>query len=126
MAELTKRLHAAVAVLVGDGPLKRRLASAYCEHLQDLRPEELPEGLRQDFVHLREMLHRHRPVSGESAVVASVRKLSATELTGLARIVLDLWGSMVRQGAAGERLKVVSPADAPASSPSPAVLGERR
>lgn len=127
MTHLKDRFHAAVRELTAAGPVKARLEKGWCGHLQALAPEELPEELRAGFVRLTEAMHRHRPVPGQSAARASVRKLSEGEAAELAALVVELLVVACR-GAAGapgeQRLKVVGGSQAQGDVP-PALLVDR-
>lgn len=128
MTQLKNRFHAAVRELAAAGPVKARLEQAWCGHLQGLAREDLPEELRAGFGRLAEALHRHSPVTGQSAVSASVRKLSEAEAGELAALVVELLVLACRSAAAAQaeqRLKVVGGSEAEADVP-PALLVDRR
>jgi len=108
MSQLADRLQAAVYQLVGDGSVKTRLAQAYCGYLSDLDEDGLPEESRARFVSLRESLHQHRPCGTETAVQASVRKMSASEADAHAVGIVQLLLQVLREQGSGERFKVVA------------------
>ena len=83
--------------LARSGPIKDRLADAYRNHLALVTAEELPEGLRAEFRACHDALTRERPLRGEDAVRATVRKLSAYEADELACSVVRLFAAMVRE-----------------------------
>ena len=85
--------------LVRSGPIKDRLAEAYRNHLAFLRAEDLPESLRQEFRACHDALTRERPLRGEDAVRATVRKMSSSEADELACSVVRLFAAIVRESA---------------------------
>ena len=101
-------LEGAALSLVRSGPIKDRLTEAYRNHLAFVRVEDLPEGLREDFRACHEALTRERPLHGEDAVRATVRKMSSTEADQLACSVVRLFAAIVREYAADEAHAMVA------------------
>src|SRR5215472_12291262 len=97
-----QRLEAAALTLARSGPIKDRLADAYRNHLALVTAEELPEGLRAEFRACHDALTRERPLRGEDAVRATVRKLSSNEADELACSVVRLFAAIVREYATVE------------------------
>lgn len=95
-----EKLQQATLCLSQDGPIKDRLATAYDAHLNAVEAESLPENLRADFGALCEALHREAPQVRESAVRASVRKMSSHEASSYAAMVVRLFAAMARVEAA--------------------------
>ena len=58
MSPFAQRFAAAVHTLIGDGPVKQRLASAYSEFLADVAATDLPSALQRDFGGLAEVRRR--------------------------------------------------------------------
>jgi hypothetical protein len=108
MSYLAERFHAAVTVLVGDGPIKERLASAYVENLDDLEKTEFPTDLRDAFGFLQTALHAERPIGREPCVKATVRKMSTSQARVHADAIVMLYAELVRHGQRAEPLRVVS------------------
>ena len=92
-----QQLEAAAMTLARSGPIKDRLADAYRNHLALVSAEELPEGLRAEFRACHDALTRERPLRGEDAVRATVRKLSSHDADELACSVVRLFAAMVRE-----------------------------
>jgi hypothetical protein len=107
MSYLAERFQAAVDVLVGDGPIKERLAVAYVENLDDLEETEFPVDLRDTFETLQSTLHKERPVGREPCVRATVRKMSVHQAKGCAGTIVLLYAALVRHGERAEPLRVV-------------------
>src|SRR5690349_10072412 len=72
-------LQQATITLSQGGSIKDRLADAYATHLIQVDVEELPESLRDEFECLCQAMRRERPLPRESAIRASVRKMSNEE-----------------------------------------------
>jgi hypothetical protein len=100
MTTTWEKLEGAALALVRSGPIKDRLAAAYRNHLAFVRVEDLPEALREDFRACHDALTRERPLRGEDAVRATVRKMSSTEADQLACLVVRLFAAIVREYAA--------------------------
>ena len=107
MCQISDRFFSAVRTLSGDGPIKQRLVSAYKEHLEDLRDEQIPESIRQKFESLRQAVNAVGPANGESAVHASVRKMSPVDAQRYTTSILLMLSELVRVKGGGERLAFV-------------------
>jgi len=107
MSYLAERFQAAVTALVGDGPMKERLAAAYVENLDDLEDTEFPANLRQEFVDLELALHAEHPIGREPCVRATVRKMSNFEARAHAGTIVMLYAELVHHGQRAEPLRVV-------------------
>ena len=97
MTDHVDRLHAALLVLVGDGPVKQRLIKAYEDYLVDIHEDELPIPLKQPFADLRHDMHRVSPLNGEGPICASVRKMSGSEASDCAGRLVTLFGELAAQ-----------------------------
>jgi len=97
MATTWEQLEGAALSLARSGPIKDRLADAYRNHLAFVRVEDLPEVLREEFRTCHDALTRERPLRGEDAVRATVRKMSASEADELACTVVRLFAAIVRE-----------------------------
>lgn len=102
MTTTWEQLEGAALSLVRSGPIKDRLADAYRNHLAFVRVEDLPEALREDFRACHDALTRERPLRGEDAVRATVRKMSCSEADELACSVVRLFAAIVREYATDE------------------------
>jgi len=88
-------LYAAQALSLA-GPIKHRLINAYASHLAMLKPDELPREVRDDFAELESSLCAVRPMRGETALQATVRKMSDHEAARYAQRIVNLLGTLVR------------------------------
>lgn len=122
MCQISDRFFSAVRTLSGDGPIKQRLVAAYKEHLEDLPEEQVPDSIRQKFESLRQALTAVGPCNGESAVHASVRKMSPVDAQRYATSILLMLGELVRVKGSGERIAFVK-TGRPVVETEPAVPG---
>jgi hypothetical protein len=97
MATTWEQLEGAALSLARSGAIKDRLADAYRNHLAFVRVEDLPEVLREEFRACHDALTRERPLRGEDAVRATVRKMSGSEADELACTVVRLFAAIVRE-----------------------------
>ena len=86
----------AAQLLVTAGPVKQRLAQAYTAHLSRLTGDEIPREYRDEFAAIGARLESVQPLRGETAVQASVRKMSDFEAAAYAVRIVDLLGAMIR------------------------------
>jgi hypothetical protein len=96
MSTTWEQLEGAVLSLARSGAIKERLSDAYRNHLEHLDAEEFPEPWRAEFCACRDSLTRERPLRGEDAVRATVRKMSNEEAEAVAQCVVRLYGAWVR------------------------------
>jgi hypothetical protein len=94
-----EQLEGAALSLARSGSIKDRLADAFRKHLVQVDVEELPEALRAPLRACRETLTRERPLRGEDAVRATVRKMSSQEADEVAADVVRLYGALARETA---------------------------
>jgi hypothetical protein len=101
MSQIVDRFEAATHTLLGDGPVKNRLGSAYSAYLEDLEQVELPIPGMSEFSELHAAMHSAGPVGRLSPVAASIQKMSAAEAAAHARTILRLYTELLamEQGA---------------------------
>ena len=94
-ASARERFQSATMSLVRSGPIKDRLADAYRRHLAEVREEELPREMREEFRAVSRTLTREPPtLRGEDAVRATVRKMSIDEADSIACSVVRIFGAL--------------------------------
>ena len=86
--------HSATLELVRSTPIKHRLIGAYRRHLAELREEQLPRELRENFLKVVRSLSSVRPQRGEDEVAASVRKMSNHEADECAALIVEIFGAI--------------------------------
>ena len=97
---LSAQLEAAVLTLAGHGTLKDRLCAAYCDHLDDIREQDLPEEVQAEFSAMSRAMHGARALPGDSVVRASVRKFSTEQAQAFAALIVRSYVLRVRELAA--------------------------
>ena len=113
----------AVVALCDTGSVKERLARSFIQYLDGIREDELPSGQRGVFAELRQRLHGARPMAGEHPILASVRKMSASQAADCARCIVDLYTATIAQEQLGRPLHLVDTGEAaPAAAAVPEFL----
>ncbi len=108
MSSAWEHFFAATSMLATSGPIKHRLATAYRTHLATLDADEVPKEIRDEFCSLSNCMSSVPPLRGESAVQATVRKMSDTEADGVAMRIVNMLGIIARnQSAARPKLRAV-------------------
>jgi hypothetical protein len=90
-------LHRATHELASCESIKHRLITAFSKHLHELDPEVLPPEHRGRFESLAARLTCVRPLRGETAVAATVRKMSNLEASECAHQLIDLMADVIGQ-----------------------------
>ena len=94
MSAAWESLHLAVRELAAASCIKQRLTSAFSNHLSHLEAADLPPDARPRFRDLQTRLTAVPPMRGESAICATVRKMSNEEAAACARSIVDLFGAL--------------------------------
>lgn len=90
------RFGTALTVLAGHGHIKNRLIQAFEDNLRDIDDASLPRPVSQAFTRLRDRMTAVAPLNGEGPICASVRKMSIVEADECARILVDIYGDLLR------------------------------
>lgn len=88
--------HKATLELAKSAALKQRLADAFARHLLDMPASAMPGALRGDFESLRKRMTEVSPLRGETAVTATVRKMSLDEADACAARIVALLDALHR------------------------------
>ena len=108
MSSAWENFFAATAMLASAGPIKHRLAEAYRTHLANIDEDDLPKELREEFSSLSSCMSCVRPMRGETAVQATVRKMSDIEAGTVAMRIVSMLGALARnQTAQRPKLRAV-------------------
>lgn len=91
-----EQFHSATVALVGSGSIKQRLLTAYVNHLASLTEDQLPREIREEFDSFCRGMRAVRPLPGEDAVRATVRKMSASDASGYAVQIVNMLGVISR------------------------------
>lgn len=96
MSSAWENFFAATAILASAGPIKHRLIEAYRMHLAGLEQDELPKEIRDEFSSVCKCMSCVRPLRGESAEQATVRKMSDLEAGRLSMRIVNMLGVIAR------------------------------
>ena len=107
MSSAWEHFFAAAAILASAGPIKHRLAEAYRTQLADLDKNDLPKEIREEFSSLSHCMCSVRPMRGETAVQATVRKMSDQEAGGIAARIIGMLAVVARQQNVRPKLRAV-------------------
>jgi hypothetical protein len=96
MSSAWEHLFAATVVLASSGSIKQRLLEAYRAHLATLDRDEVPKEIREEFCSVSNCLSCVRPMRGETAEQATVRKMSDIEAGQIATRIVNMLGVVAR------------------------------
>jgi hypothetical protein len=91
-----ENLHKATLELAGSATLKQRLTDAFSRYLQEMSAADMPGELRPDFEALCQSMTQVCPMRGETAVAATVRKMSIHEADACAARIVALLDALHR------------------------------
>lgn len=104
-------LHDAIVVLTGHENAKTRLTNAWVGLLESVSSDELPDGIRETFLAMRDKLTAHQPVNKEHPIVASIRKMSPMEASSCAQDIVHIYLQVV-SAESPVQLRLVDTSDA--------------
>jgi len=96
MSSTWETFFSATVILASAGPIKQRLTEAYARHLAKVAESDLPKEVREEYVALERSLSAVRPMRGETAVQATVRKMSDHEAGKHAAQIVTLFGAITK------------------------------
>ena len=97
MSRVYDRLESATLLLARSGAIKDRLNGAWRQCLANRETDDVPRELRLSFLELSSAMQRERPLRGEDAVRATIRKMSNEEAEGHAALIVRMFCRMTRQ-----------------------------
>lgn len=97
MSRVYDRLESATLLLTGDGSIKDRLNGAWRQYLASVEADDVPRELRLQFLELCSNMQRERPLRGEDAVRATIRKMSNEDAERHATLIVRMFCKMTRQ-----------------------------
>lgn len=97
MSRVYDRLETATLLLARDGAIKDRLSGAWRQCLASLEPDDVPRELRLQFMEISAAIQRERPLRGEDAVRATIRKMSNEEAERHAAHIVRMFCRLSRQ-----------------------------
>jgi hypothetical protein len=99
MSTTLEQLEGAALTLARSGTIKDRLTNAYRNYLALMNADELPAGVREEFLACYDSLTREQPLRGEDAIRATVRKMSDREANQIACSVVRMFAALMRESA---------------------------
>jgi len=90
MTRVYDRLETATLYFARSGAIKDRLEAAWRQCLANIEADDVPHELRLQFRELASQMQRERPLRGEDAVRATIRKMSNEEAERHASLELEL------------------------------------
>ena len=97
MSRVYDRLESATLLLARAGAIKERLDGAWRQCLSNIEPDDLPRELRLQFIELTSAMQRERPLRGEDAARATIRKMSNDEAERHSAFIVRMFCRMTRQ-----------------------------
>jgi hypothetical protein len=97
MSRIYDRLESATLHFARSGAIKDRLEGAWWQGLFSIEVDDLPHDLRLQFLELSSQIQRERPLRGEDAVRATIRKMSNEEAERHAAHIVRMFCRMTRQ-----------------------------
>jgi hypothetical protein len=97
MSRVYDRLESATLLLARSGAIKERLNSAWRQCLASLEADDVPREMRLEFLELSGAMQRERPLRGEDAVRATIRKMGNDEAERHAALIVRMFCKMTRQ-----------------------------
>lgn len=97
MTRVYDRLESATLLLTGCGSIKDRLNSAWRQYLANLEADDVPREVRLQFLELSSAMQRERPLRGEDAVRATIRKMSNEDAERQAAMIVRMFCRLTRQ-----------------------------
>ena len=97
MTRVYDRLESATLHLARSGVIKERLEGAWRKWLVNVETEDVPREIRLQFMEASSRMQRERPLRGEDAVRATIRKMSNEEAEHHASIIVRMFCRMTRQ-----------------------------
>ena len=112
MSRVYDRLESATLLLARSGAIKERLEGAWRQSLSRIEADDVPHELRLQFLELAAQIQLERPLRGEDALRATVRKMSSEEAESHASQIVRMFCRMTRQ----QELELSLPAAAATAS----------
>jgi hypothetical protein len=112
MSRIYDRLESATMQFTRSGAIKERLEGAWRQCLAHLEPDEVPREIRLQFLELSSSMQRERPLRGEDAVRATIRKMSNEEAENHASRIVRMFCRLTRQ----QELELPVPVSVPSAA----------
>ena len=97
MSRIYDRLESATLHFTRSGAIKERLEGAWRQCLAHIDPDDVPREIRMQFLEPASQMQRERPLRGEDAVRATIRKMSNEEAEKHASLIVRMFCRITRQ-----------------------------
>jgi hypothetical protein len=97
MSRVYDRLESATLHFARSGAIKDRLEGAWRQCLSKIDADDIPHELRLQFLELAAQIQRERPLRGEDALRATIRKMSNEEAERHASTIVRMFCRVTRQ-----------------------------
>ena len=97
MSRVYDRLESATLLFARSGAIKERLEGAWRQCLANIEADDVPHELRLHSSNSHRQMQRERPLRGEDAVRATIRKMSNEEAERHAALIVRMFCRMTRQ-----------------------------
>jgi hypothetical protein len=97
MSRVYDRLETATLLLARSGAIKERLNGAWRQCLASIEADDVPREMRLQFLELASAMQRERPLRGEDAVRATIRKMGNDEAERHAALIVRMFCKLTRQ-----------------------------
>jgi hypothetical protein len=97
MKRVYDRLESATLQFARSGAIKDRLEGAWRHSMANVEADDMPRELRLQFLELSAQMQRERPLRGEDALRATIRKMSNEEAERHASVIVRMFCRMTRQ-----------------------------
>lgn len=97
MSRVYDRFESATLLLARGGSIKDRLTGAWRQYLANIEADDVPREMRLQFIELNSAMQRERPLRGEDAVRATIRKMSNEDAERQAALIVRLFCRMSRE-----------------------------
>ena len=97
MTRVYDRLESATLHLARSGVIKERLEGAWRKWLNNIDADDVPREIRLQFMELSSRMQRERPLRGEDALKATIRKMSNEEAEEQSTVIVRMFCRMTRQ-----------------------------
>jgi len=91
-----EKFHSAIHLLVGTGTQRERLASAYTYNLSQLKPEDLPEEIQEDFRQLKAEITRVDPHGNKGSVKATLHEMDESDIRRMIEKIISMHDTVTR------------------------------
>lgn len=92
-----EKLYSALRGILRGGSIKERLIDALQSNLLYIKPRDIPENVRADYVMVYGKLVKDKQTGKDVGVVTAVSKLSEDEAVEIAQVLLDIYSVVAEE-----------------------------